>query len=726
MPLDRFETLQQRLHHLADRGPGPGPARVPDDAVDMFTCQLVARHLDAVALRMRAAGTGYYTITSAGHEGNVVVGYRTRTTDPALLHYRSGALFAARAARSGGVDAIEAVVLGLAASSEDPIAGGRHKVFGNVSLGVLPQTSTIASQMPKAVGLSLCLDRARRIGHAPEIGGQPTPSDAITITSFGDGSLNHASATVALNAARWVAHQGLPLPLLFVCEDNGRGLSVRTPAGWTRRVLSELSPIAYFAAEGHDLAASDAAAQAAVAHCRQQRAPAILHLRCARLMGHSGADPDWAYRSSDELERALTDDPVLYSAALLLRAGLLTGTQLKALDEQLQAQVRAAADRAAGRPKLMTAQEVMEPMFQHRPQAVAREAERKDFAAETSTHGDLGEKPQPLGRLINRALHELMTKYPNALVFGEDVAEKGGVYNVTAGLWKRFGAGRVFNTLLDETTILALAQGAGAVGMLPVPEIQYLAFLHNAEDQLRGEAASTAFFSRGQLGAPMVVRIAGYGYQKGFGGHFHNDNSLAVLRDIPGILIASPSHGADAVRLLRTCFAAAHIDRRVVVFVEPIALYNERDLLRKGDGGMVAAFPPAGQAIAYGEVGTYGPKEADVLVVTYANGVRMARRVAASLDDVRVRVLDLRWLAPLPLEAVRAAAATARRVVVLDECRREGNVGEAIAADLACHAHPRPAIELVTAKSSFVPLADAAELVLPSQNDLRAAIEASL
>ena len=101
------------------------------------------------------------------------------------------------------------------------------------------------------------------------------------------------------------------------------------------------------------------------------------------------------------------------------------------------------------------------------------------------------------------------------LVFGEDVGAKGGVYGVTRGLQRKAGRRRVFDTLLDEQSILGLALGAGVSGLVPIPEIQYLAYLHNAEDQLRGEAASLSFFSNGQFTNPLVVRIAGYGYQQG-------------------------------------------------------------------------------------------------------------------------------------------------------------------------------------------------------------------
>ena len=192
---------------------------------------------------------------------------------------------------------------------------------------------------------------------------------------------------------------------------------------------------------------------------------------------------------------------------------------------------------------------------------------------------------------INATLTDALAARPEILVFGEDVGHKGGVYGVTRGLQRRFGITRVFDTLLDEQTILGVALGCGVSGLLPVPEIQYLAYLHNAEDQLRGEAATLPFFSNGQYHNPMVLRIAGYGYQKGFGGHFHNDDAVAILRDIPGIVVASPSRPDDAAAMLRACLAAASVDGSTCVFLEPIALYHTRDLLSPGDGGWVAPYP---------------------------------------------------------------------------------------------------------------------------------------
>ena len=152
----------------------------------------------------------------------------------------------------------------------------------------------------------------------------------------------------------------------------------------------------------------------------------------------------------------------------------------------------------------------------------------------------------------------------------------------------------MFDTLLDEQSILGLALGAGVSGLLPIPEIQYLAYLHNAADQIRGEGATLQFFSNRQYRNPMVVRVAGYGYQKGFGGHFHNDNSIAAIRDIPGVVIASPARPDDAAAMLHTCAAAAKAAGVVCVFLEPIALYHTRDLYDDGDERWLATYPAAG------------------------------------------------------------------------------------------------------------------------------------
>ena len=181
------------------------------------------------------------------------------------------------------------------------------------------------------------------------------------------------------------------------------------------------------------------------------------------------------------------------------------------------------------------------------------------------------------------------------LVFGEDVARKGGVYGVTRGLLRPVRRRRGSSTRCSTSrSILGLALGAGLAGLLPVPEIQYLAYLHNAADQIRGEARHAVSSSpTGQYRNPMVVRIAGYGYQKGFGGHFHNDNSVAALRDIPG-----PGHRlpGPARRRRRD---AAHLPGRRARPTAASASSSSRSrsttpatCTQHGDGGWLAPYDP--------------------------------------------------------------------------------------------------------------------------------------
>jgi 2-oxoisovalerate dehydrogenase E1 component len=315
-------------------------------------------------------------------------------------------------------------------------------------------------------------------------------------------------------------------------------------------------------------------------------------------------------------------------------------------------------------------------------------------------------------------LHDLMAKYPSTLLFGEDVAQKGGVYTVSKGLLKAFGPRRVFNTLLDETMILGMAQGLANLGMLPIPEIQYLAYLHNAADQLRGEACSLQF-SNDQYRNPMLVRIAGLGYQKGFGGHFHNDNSIAALRDIPGLVVGCPSRGDDAAMMLRTLAALATVDGRVAVFLEPIALYMTKDLHAPGDRQWLFPYPTADQALVLGEGRVYAPEASDLVIFTYGNGVPMSLRAAPAIEQQlgwQVRVVDLRWLVPLNAGFIAAQAADAQRVLVVDEGRHSAGVGEGVVTALVEAGLGHLPIRRVCGADTYTPLAGAALCVLPSDN----------
>jgi len=728
-----FIEFVQLWHGSVGTAPRDQEAVLPGSALDargfreLFESQLISRHLDLMARVLRVQNKVFYTIGSSGHEGNAMVARLTRHTDPAFLHYRSGGFMAERFRKIPGMDPVMDSALSFAASKDDPASGGRHKVWGSKPLWVLPQTSTIASHLPKALGTAVAIEQARRIGHQ-----LPIPDDSIAICSFGDASSNHATAQTAFNTAAWTAYQKLPAPALFVCEDNGIGISVKTPTGWIASNFQHRSNLDYFFADGLDLAEGYAQVQRAVEHCRTTRRPTFLHLKTTRVMGHAGTDFEIEWRSIEELFAVECSDPLLRSAGIALESGLYSRDELLSLYEATRKRCFAAAEDADSRHRLTSLEDVMKPLAPYTPTAVKAEATRADYAekrlAVFGGEAKLPEKlpPRHLAIQIGQALHDLLAKYPQALLFGEDVAQKGGVYTVTKGLNKTFKGSRVFNTLLDETMILGLAQGYANMGMLPIPEIQYLAYFHNACDQIRGEAASLQFFSNNQYKNPMLVRIAGLGYQRGFGGHFHNDNSIAALRDIPGIVVGCASRGDDAATMLRSLAALAKVDGRVAIFLEPIALYMTKDLYEAGDGGWLTTYPPLDQAMTLGEGRVYGEGADDLVIVTYGNGVPMSLRAAREIEAKlgwKSRVVDLRWLVPLNEAFIAEQTKTAKRIIVVDEGRHSAGVGEGVITAIVEAGQGAKPLRRVVGVDTYTPLAGAAFLVLPGEADIVAAAE---
>jgi 2-oxoisovalerate dehydrogenase E1 component len=687
------------------------------EAVGLFRAQCLSRSLDIVSRQMQKAGQGFYTIGSSGHEGMAAVAHALRPTDPALLHYRDAAFQIARADQVEGQTIGWDMLLSFASSTEDPTSGGRHKVLGSKALNIPPQTSTIASHLPKAVGLAHSLGLARR--YPPEH--RTLAEDALVMCSFGDASANHSTAQGAINTASWMSYQSLSLPLLLVCEDNGIGISTKTPKGWIEASLSARPGIRYFRADGLNLFETFAVAQEAADYVRQRRKPAFLHLRTVRLYGHAGADLPTTYMSREEVEADEANDPLLHSVRLLAKTGAATPEGALRIYSETLENVTNLAQKAVLRPRLQSAEQVQASLVPPLRACQNRNGPSPEQRAE-AFGADLKamEEPQPMSRLINWALTDLMLTHPEMALMGEDIGRKGGVYGVTQKLQARFGPARVMDTLLDEQSILGLGLGLGQNGFLPVPEIQFLAYLHNAEDQLRGEAATLPFFSNGQFSNPMVVRIAGLGYQRGFGGHFHNDNSIAVLRDIPGLIVACPSDGAEAVMMLRECLRLAREEQRVCVFLEPIALYPMRDLHAEKDGGWMRLYPGPNARIGLGEIGVSGAGE-ELAIVTYGNGRYLSEKARPMLEalGIGLRIIDLRWLSPLPAEALLAATAGCRHLLIVDECRRTGSQSEALMTLFA--EAGRPSMARITAEDCFIATGPAYAATLPSVETILAA-----
>jgi 2-oxoisovalerate dehydrogenase E1 component len=724
--MDRCEIVHENfLRRVAARDLPPGRAPAgplsPTLGVSLFRSGCLSRALDRQSRAMQRAGQGFYTIGSSGHEGLAAVAAALRPSDIAFLHYRDAAFQIARAEQVPGQTMTRDMLLSFASSSEDPISGGRHKVLGSRALMIPPQTSTIASHLPKAVGAAYAIGAARR--HRPEHA--ILPDDAIAYCSFGDASANHSTAQGAFNAAQWTSYQSVPLPLLFCCEDNGIGISTKTPTGWIAATFANRPGLKYFSCDGLDLYDTYATALAAANYVRTRRKPAFLHVRTIRLYGHAGADMPTTYLAREEVEAEEANDPLLHTVRLLDQAGALTPDQALAIYTETGERVARVSAEAVTRPRLKAASEVMAAILPPRrecrptngPSAQARE---RAFGADLKAM----DEPQIMSRLINWALTDLMLSHPEIVMMGEDVGRKGGVYGVTQKLQVRFGPDRMIDTLLDEQSILGLAIGMAQNGFVPMPEIQFLAYVHNAEDQIRGEAATLPFFSNGQFSNPMVIRIAGLGYQKGFGGHFHNDNSLAVLRDIPGVILAVPSNGADAAMMLRECVRLAREEQRVVVFVEPIALYPMRDLNADKDGGWMRRYPDPSQTIRLGEVGISGDGT-DLAIVTFGNGCYLSHQARLELEaaGLKTRIIDTRWLSPLPKEALTAAVADCKHILIVDETRHTGGVAEGLMAHFH-EAAPGVPLARLTAEDSFIATGPAYAATMPSRDQILAAARA--
>ena len=726
--LDRASVVDQQFlkRVLQADFPTPHSPMSPDNAeldkktaIELFDSQIKSRLLDLIARQLKEKGLSFYTIGSSGHEGNAVLGHVFKIKDMAFLHYRSGAFYLQRAKQLAKTDGVKDILLSLVAAASDPISGGRHKVFGSVPLNIPPQTSTIASHLPKALGAAVSITRAKELGIKSNL-----ESDSVILCSFGDASTNHASTQTTLNACSWLAKQNYPLPLIFICEDNGIGISVPTPNNWIEQSISTRPGLHYLACDGLNIADIYAKAQEAEYLARIKKQPVFLHLRCVRLLGHAGSDIESQYNTQAEIERRESDDPLLHTAGLLYREGWMSLKAIVDLYQDNKALIEAKAVEAITLPRMTNAEEVMASILPKAGKEIiyklpSEEQRQATFAA---AYSQLNQK-RNLCQQINFALTDLMMQYPNMLIFGEDVGKKGGVYRVTADLQSRFSQRRVFDTILDETTILGTAIGMAHNGFIPVPEIQFLAYLHNAEDQLRGEASTLSFFSSGQYKNPMVIRIASLAYQKGFGGHFHNDNSFTVLRDLPGVIVACPSNGADAAKMLRTCMHLASQEGRVVVFLEPIALYMTKDLHEPGDNEWLFDYPAPNENIVLGEVGVYG--ESDTVILTYANGYYLSRQAAKALEEqhqVKVKIIDLRWLSPLPKEAILKELAKAKRVLIVDEGRHRGSLSEGLMAFLMEEAPLRLKIRRITGKDCFIPLGTAWQYLLPSKESIIEAV----
>lgn len=260
---------------------------------------------------------------------------------------------------------------------------------------------------------------------------------------------------------------------------------------------------------------------------------------------------------------------------------------------------------------------------------------------------------------INLALVEEMEQDESVILLGEDVGSYGGVFQVTPGLQRRFGPGRVRDTPISETGFLGCAIGAAMCGLRPVVEVMFVDFTLVAMDQIINQAAKLAFISGGQVRIPLVIR-AQQGSRPGTAAQ-HSQCLEAFFTHVPGLRVVAPATPGDARGLLK----AAVRSNDPVIFLEHKALYTTTGTVPVG-----AEIIPLGRA----NIVRMG---SDVTAITYSAMLPIVLSAAQKLADegISVEVIDLRSLAPLDCDTIVQSVQHTNRVVVIHEAWRRGGLG---------------------------------------------------
>jgi 2-oxoisovalerate dehydrogenase E1 component len=523
------------------------------------------------------------------------------------------------------------------------INGGRcgSPLLSAPEYGFFGENSIVGAGVPIAAGLGLA--------------SLAQDSGRVAVVSIGDGAMNQGSVHegIVFAAAR-------NLPLVIVCENNG--WSEMTHGSAFLRGSNLIDRVRGYHVAGEIVDGCDAeevldAAQWAVAEARAGRGPVFLECKTVRLSGHYNGDIQH-YRPQSDTDEAKRREPLARLRQRIVSGGIASDADLDAIEAGIAAELDSAAAEvlAMEEPPLSSASEhiVAPPAATDPPAGTHRGAE----TTEALTYQ----------RAINRALRTELASRPEVLVYGEDVGAAGGIFGVSRGLQKEFGAERVFDTPISESAIIGSAVGAAMEGMRPVIEIMWGDFLLVAMDQLVNQAANVRFINRSGLHAPMVLR-----FQQGVtpGSCAQHSQSLeAFLAHVPGLKVGVPATPADAYAMTR----AAVSDPDPCVLAEARELYQMSGEVKLG--GPVEAIGGArlhrrGESLA---------------IITWGPMLWRALEAADRLAEVgqSAAVLDLRWLRPLDDTAIDQVVREAGgRVIVAHEANLTGGFGAEIAARIS-------------------------------------------
>jgi len=513
---------------------------------------------------------------------------------------------------------------------------GRDRTFhfGLPEKNIVGMISHLAAMLPVASGLAL----------AAKLRGQQRVAAAFV----GEGATREGDFHEALNLASvW------KLPVLFVVENNGYGLSTPTSDVIAVDDIAEAGSgygMASVVVDGNNVLAVMEAVRNARKRALKGDGPTLLEMKTFRMRGHEEASGT-KYVPKELQEKWATLDPI--ERFLPIAVEKLGAKRCQSIREELISQIDELAEWALTQPEVTSsAEKEHADLF-----AVSAAVETNGAAAQSSEKRFID--------AISDGLRFWMRDEPESVVMGQDIAEYGGVFKVTEGFLDEFGADRVRNTPIIESAAVGAAMGLALAGMKAILEIQYADFISCGFNQIVNNLATTFY----RWGAPVGVTIrAPFGGGIG-AGPFHSQSMEAWFCHVPGLKVVIPSTPADAKGLLLSSLD----DPNPVLFFEHKKLYRSI----RGSVPDAPVRVPIGKARCARE-GT------DITIVSWGVGVHWALEAAEewSTRGVEIEVIDLRTLVPWDREAVLASVRKTSRLIILHEASRTGGFGGEIAAEV--------------------------------------------
>jgi 2-oxoisovalerate dehydrogenase E1 component len=695
----------------------------PTQLVDFYKLMYLSRKIDDREIMLKRQQKIFFQISAAGHEAlQVGAGLALRPGyDWVVPYYRDRGICLAF-----GMTA-EDMFLQAVGAAADPSSGGRQMPnhWSSPEFNIVSTSSSTATQLLHGVGVA---EAGRYFAHHPEAAAKGAGDyrafhdvrfhgDEVVLTCIGEGSTSQGEFWEALSAA-----SNKKLPVIFLVEDNGYAIStpveVNTPGGSISRLVANFPNFHFAEIDGTDPDTVFAAVTEAANWCRAGSGPAFIHGHCIRVYSHSFSEDDKYYRTKAEREADAMRDPLHKLQMRLLRDGILTPSELEALEQGIDAEVARAAE-AAINAALPVAASIPKHIY-------SEDLDPTSAAFSTQPAANAG-KAGTMADLINACLKDEMRRDPRILIYGEDVADasreealkeakgKGGVFQLTAGLQTEFGAERVFNSPLAEANIVGRAVGMAVRGLKPVVEIQFFDYIWPAMHQIRNELSVMRWRSNGGFRAPLVIRCPIGGYLTG-GSIYHSQSGESIFTHIPGLRVVFPSNALDANGLLRT---AIRCD-------DPVLFLEHKRLYREPYGR--AAYPGPDYMVPFGKA-AITREGTDVSIITYGALVPRALQAAQKAErdhQISVEVIDLRSLSPYDWEAIAHSVRKTSRVIVAYEDTKSWGYGAEIAARIADELFEDldAPVKRVAAFDSFVAYQPVLEdVILPQPDDLLAAIQ---